>query len=94
MSYKLRRSTWSNVCAVKYLLPPRTPGLHNIGEYEYARVEGVQHGSFEELKAAVRAHCPAGLRCVQPIALLHELVWRMRLDEEDRLLRPLYEVCG
>ena len=80
-----------NACDIKYLLPPQTPGLHYIEEYEYARVEGVHHGSFEELKRAVFAHCPSGLQCVQPIALLHELVWRNRGDEEDRLMRPLYE---
>jgi hypothetical protein len=83
----------SNTCDIKYLLLQLpTPGLlHNIAEYEYAIAPGVRHSSFEELRAAVRSYCPHGYRCLEPIAMLHELVWCMRRDEEDRLLRPIYQ---
>ena len=82
-----------NVCDIKYLMHPPSVGLHLISQYEYAKREGVPHSTFAQLKAAIVSLCPPEVQCVEPIAMLHELVWRKRREEEDRLLRPIFQAC-
>ena len=68
----MHRGCASNACDVKYF-------VHGYS-CEYARVEGIGHGSFDELRRGVEAHCPTGLRCVQPMTLLCEMAGRTQRD--------------
>jgi hypothetical protein len=60
-------------CRVKYFA--NTPGAEGSFERGAASVE---HRTYAELHSAVRAACPRGFECEEPLALFHEVHWRQR----------------
>ena len=86
-----------NSCIVKYIhLESINPdSLHTTEDYELSKVD-VSHSSYAELEQRVDQHCPDGFDCEQPIALHHEVLWKMMLRkngknivEIDQLFHPM-----
>jgi hypothetical protein len=61
--------------------------LHKLEDYEYKRTIFC-HNSFDHLVATVQDLCPEGFKCVQPLALHHEIIWCMN-SEREQLYRPI-----
>ena len=92
----------SNACLVKYIhLRDTRPRLHEPCEFELACAL-VRHSSFEELHQKVFDTCPLGYRCIEPIALRHEVLWSLgfnvltdekgnRVCERDTLVHAIEE---
>jgi len=77
-------------CAIKYihLRPDATPSsLHEPSDFELEQ-KVIEHSTFEELHDMVFRQCPEGYRCIEPIALRHEVLWGMRFlrDENGKLV--------
>ena len=60
----------------------------------------VEHSDFDKLHDAVFSHWPVGYRCIEPIALQHEVLWSVglnvlydadgnRIFERDQLLHAI-----
>jgi hypothetical protein len=86
-----------NHCLVKYIhlkdIDPDT--LHSNIDYELSKTH-VSHSSYEEMEQRVDENCPRGFVCRRPIALHHEVLWRMMLRangkntiEVDELFQPI-----
>jgi hypothetical protein len=74
-----------NQCVIKYihLKPTAEPAvLHDVRDFEYSQTT-IRHSTFVELHDEAFKNCPAGFRCIEPIALRHEVLWNLGL----RLLR-------
>lgn len=71
-----------NKCIVKYInLRDVSIGrLHEPRDFECAYAV-VCHSSFDELHQKVFDACPPGFKCVEPIALRHEVLWSMGLRD-------------
>jgi hypothetical protein len=71
-----------NQCIVKYICvdnaDPAALVTDALAQFERHKTS-IVHSNFEELHAAVFSGCPAGFRCVEPIALYHEVLWSMGL---------------
>ena len=52
--------------------------LHEPRDFEFASAL-ISHSSFEELHRKVFGACPRGYKCVEPIALRHEVLWSLGL---------------
>jgi hypothetical protein len=86
-----------NYCLVKYihLKNVNLDTLHTAEDYELHKTV-IKHSSYEELEQCVDRHCPKGFACERPIALHHEVLWRMMLRnngknmvETDELFNPI-----
>ena len=44
----------------------------------------ITHSNFEELHSAVFSACPKGFKCVEPIALFHEVLWSLGIKINSR----------
>lgn len=70
----------ANECIVKYInLRDMGARLHEPCDFEFASAR-IRHSSFEELHQKVFGACPLGYRCVEPIALRHEVLWSLGLN--------------
>ena len=58
----------------------------NLEKYKHAEkaAKTVLHSTFDELHEKVLEACPANYKCVEPIALYHEVMWSMGLDFSER----------
>ena len=68
-------------CVIKYIDLNKSDGqarLHNPDEFEMHQVQ-VEHRNYDELHSAVFGQCPDDFRCIEPIALRHEVLWSLGL---------------
>ena len=75
---------------IKYihLISNATQGsMHTLADYEFMTMTLV-HDSFDGLLELVKTHCPDGYKCLYPLALHHEVLWRID-GETDQLYRPI-----
>ena len=82
-----------NTTTVKYIHPrvPPDGSFHNLTDYELATRE-VDHRTYTELYDQVRAWCPKGYACIEPIALFHEVTWTT--NGEHNVLHHAIEEYG
>lgn len=89
-----------NYCKVKYIhLKDVNPqDLHTVADYEFYSTV-INHSSYEEMEQKVGEHCPSDFVCFRPIALHHEVLWRMSLRaagkgvvEVDQLFQPIDQI--
>jgi hypothetical protein len=70
----------TNKCIVKYInLHDVLPRLHEPGDFEFACAV-ICHSSFDEMHQRAFDACPLGFRCVEPIALRHQVLWSLGLN--------------
>jgi hypothetical protein len=83
-----------NSCIIKYIYLDRariTGELHDPSDFEY-RSEQIEHTTFDDMREKAFGLCPKGFRCVEPIALRHEVLWGLGLGangERDQLCHAL-----
>ena len=53
--------------------------LHATKDFEMHKAV-VEHSDFDNLHDAVFSHCPVEYRCIEPIALRHEVLWSVGLN--------------
>lgn len=72
-------------CMVKFIhLEDMNPThLHTLADYEYSTAY-VSHSNYAELETNVHAACPNGFKCIDPIALHHEILWESSLKVTPR----------
>ena len=58
-----------------------------LEDYEFMTMTLV-HDSFDGLLELVKTNCPDGYKCLYPLALHHEVLWRID-GETDQLYRPI-----
>jgi hypothetical protein len=76
-----------NVCQVKYICLEDIPGLKRLVPHDFERKTCyVAHTFFDALHAEVFSHCPPGFKCVEPIALHHEVLWSKSLTRKGAMV--------
>ncbi len=65
--------------------------LHTTDDYELEKAV-TSHASYAEMELAVRQKCPSGFVCQQPIALHHEVLWRLMLRKNGKNLIEVDEL--
>jgi hypothetical protein len=83
-----------NTTLVKYIHLKVAAGesginYHEVKDYELA-TKNVEHRAYGELHSKTRFHCPSGYRCIEPLALYHEVVWTTN-SERDVLHHAIEE---
>jgi len=81
-----------NTTTVKYihLKASANGSLHDVTDYELEQ-HVVTHRKYGELHYKVRASCPKGYTCIEPLALRHEVTWTT--NGEADVLHHAIEEC-
>ena len=60
---------------------------HKIEDYELKRTI-FTHTSYADMVEQVNGYCPSDFKCINPLALHHEILWYMN-KEQDRVFCPI-----